>query len=174
MFSYDLFLGAIICFFSFFVYERILCCFNGKKYNDLFFSLLLVVMTILLLIYSKSDLLLVFLDIPIILSYLKNDIKDAIVLSILIAILLISFTSISPIILFLLFITYFASYLIFREYRKYIINILFVVKAFFISFIYFKYYVNNIPLSFLYLFATIIFLNLVINLLMLLLGSKNN
>ena len=174
MFFYDLCLGFIICLFSTFIYNYSLYYLNDKRFKKLFFSLLLVVMTGLLLLYTRSNLSLVFLDIPIILGYLKNHDKDSIILSILLTTLLTISTDISSIILSCKFITYFISYLCFRKKKKLLINILFSEKSFFLAFICFNMYSENTPLLFLYLFAVIIFLYLLINIIISIMNLKNS
>lgn len=160
MFFYDLFLGLIICFFSVFVYTYILYYLNDKRFRYLLFSLLLVGMMGLLLIYTRSLVSLIFLDIPILLGYLKEHEKDSILLSGLLLLLLSSVTPLSFIILLIKYIIYLVTFLLLRNKRKQLIKLLFSEKAFFLSFICFQIYSNNISIVLIYLLATILFLYL--------------
>lgn len=174
MFFYDLGLGFIICCFSVFIYICGSYYLRNKHYHNLLFSLLLVGMTGLLLLYTRSELLLVFWDIPIILGYLKNREKDAILLSILITILLIISTSISPWIILLKFLLYLISDYILKNKRRMLIKTLLLEKAFFLALICFMRELNNIPLLFLYLFTIIIFLYLLLCIIIHFLNLKNS
>lgn len=160
MFFYDLFLGLIICFFSVFVYTYILYYLNDKRFRYLLFSLLLVGMMGLLLIYTRSLVSLIFLDIPILLGYLKEHEKDSILLSGLLLLLLSSVTPLSFTILLIKYIIYLVTFLLLRNKRKQLIKLLFSEKAFFLSFICFQIYSNNISIVLIYLLATILFLYL--------------
>lgn len=160
MFFYDLFLGLIICFFSVFVYTYILYYLNDKRFRYLLFSLLLVGMMGLLLIYTRSLVSLIFLDISILLGYLKEHEKDSILLSGLLLLLLSSVTPLSFIILLIKYIIYLVTFLLLRNKRKQLIKLLFSEKAFFLSFICFQIYSNNISIVLIYLLATILFLYL--------------
>lgn len=160
MFFYDLFLGLIICFFSVFVYTYILYYLNDKRFRYLLFSLLLVGMMGLLLIYTRSLVSLIFLDIPILLGYLKEHEKDSILLSGLLLLLLSSVTPLPFIILLIKYIIYLVTFLLLRNKKKQLIRLLFSEKAFFLSFICFQIYSNNISIVLIYLLATILFLYL--------------
>lgn len=160
MFFYDLFLGLIICFFSVFVYTYILYYLNDKRFRYLLFSLLLVGMMGLLLIYTRSLVSLIFLDIPILLGYLKEHEKDSILLSGLLLLLLSSVTPLPFIILLIKYIIYLVTFLLLRNKKKQLIKLLFSEKAFFLSFICFQIYSNNISIVLIYLLATILFLYL--------------
>lgn len=160
MFFYDLFLGLIICFFSVFVYSYILYYLNDKRFRYLLFSLLLVGMMGLLLIYTRSLVSLIFLDIPILLGYLKEHEKNSILLSGLLLLLLSSVTPLSFIILLVKYIIYLVTFLLLRNKKKQLIRLLFSEKAFFLSFICFQIYSNNISIVLIYLLATILFLYL--------------
>lgn len=173
MFFYDLVLGFIICLFSVFVYIYSSYYLNDKRYQKLFFSLLLVGMTGLLLLYTRSKLSLIFLDIPIIIGYLKGHEKDSIILSILLVLLLSISISILPLIVMTNLLVYLLSYLIFNKMGNQLMNILFCVKSFFLSFISFSIYNHSISLLFLYLFAVILFLYLLINVIVVLLNIKS-
>lgn len=174
MFFYDLGLGVIICCFSIFVYKYSSYYLKDKRYQQLLFSFLLVGMTGLLLLYTRSEISLVFWDIPIILSYLKNREKEAVFLSIFITILLIISTSISPFILILKFLLYLISYCCLQRKRHLLIQVLFIEKAFFLALICFMRETSNIPLLFLYLFMIIVFLYLFIHLIISFLNLKSN
>lgn len=174
MFFYDLGLGVIICCFSVFIYIYSSYYLKDKRYQQLLFSLLLVGMTALLLLYTRSEISLVFWDIPIILGYLKNREKEAVLLSIFITILLIIYTSISPWILILKFLLYFISDCCLKNKRKLLIQTLFLEKAFFLALMCFMREANHIPLLFLYLFAIIIFLYLLLHLMIHFLKLKSN
>lgn len=160
MFFYDLFLGLIICFFSVFVYTYILYYLNDKRFRYLLFSLLLIGMMGLLLIYTRSLVSLIFLDIPILLGYLKEHEKDSILLSGLLLLLLSSVTPLPFIILLIKYIIYLVTFLLLRNKKKQLIKLLFSEKAFFLSFICFQIYSNNISIVLIYLLATILFLYL--------------
>ena len=174
MFFYDLCLGFIICMFSIFVYRYASYYLNDKRYQKLFFSLLLMGMTGLLLFFARSDVSLVFLDIPIILGYSKNHENDSIILSILLIILLTLSTSISLVVLSIKYLVYLISYLYLSKGRKRIVDVLIVEKAFFLSLICFDIYFNNTLLLFLYLFTTILFIYLLIKLIITFINLKNN
>ena len=173
MFFYDLVLGFIICLFSVFVYIYSSYYLNDKRYQKLFFSLLLVGMTGLLLLYTRSKLSLIFLDIPIIIGYLKGHEKDSIILSILLVLLLSISISILPLIVMTNLLVYLLSYLIFNKMGSQLMNILFCVKSFFLSFISFSIYNHSISLLFLHSFAVILFLYLLINVIVVLLNIKS-
>lgn len=173
MFFNELFLGAILCFFSVFIYIFSLYYLKDKRYRELFFSLLLVAMTGLLLGYANSLVSLVFLDIPIILGYLKDHERDSLLLSILLTIVLIMTTMINPFIFIIKYGLFLFSYLYFKKKTKNFLDILIGEKTFFLTFIAFSDYSDNLPIMFLSLFSIAVFLYFVILWIVKLLNLKN-
>ena len=142
MFFYDLLLGSIICLFCIFIYTFSLYSLKDKRYCKLFFSILILSMTGLLLCYTNSSVSLLFLDIPIILGYLKKHGKESALLSFLLIILFMNIDNINPYIFIFKYIIYGISYLAFRK-KSYLLDILIGVKTFFITIIAFGYYYMN-------------------------------
>ncbi len=158
MFFYDLMLSAIMCFFSAFVYNFVICYLKDKLYRELIFSLFLVLMTGLLLIYTNSLVSLVFLDIPILLGYLKNHDREAVILSVLLTLVMMTKTTINPLLLVSKYLIYFITVIIFQKKKINILDIFIGEKTFFLTVISFRYFNDNIVIMFLNLLAVSVFL----------------
>jgi len=173
VFFYDLLLGSIICLFCVFIYTFYLYSLKDKRYCKLFFSILILSMTGLLLCYTNSSVSLVFLDIPIILGYLKKYGRESVLLSVLLTILLMNVGDINPYIFLMKYIVYGISYLIFRK-KNYLFDILIGVKTFFITIIAFGYYYMNASIMLLSLLAVSIFIYYLILIIVKLLNLKSS
>lgn len=174
MFFYDLFLNFILCMFSVFIYKTVTYYLTDKRYNNLFFSLFLVLIISLILLYARGPISFIFLDIPIMLGYLKNKKNDSIILSTLITLALIIETNISPIILIIKYISYLLVFIILKSNKYKLLDFLIGIKTFFMTFICFKFYSNNVSLTLLYLLAMSVFLYFTIALILRLLNLKQN
>lgn len=156
MFFNDLLLGSIICLFCVFVYTFCLYSLKDKRYRKVFFSILILSMTGLLLCYTNGAVSLVFLDIPIILGYLKKHGKESVLLSVLLTIVLMNVININLYIFLIKYIVYGISYLIFGK-KNYLFDILIGIKAFFMTIIAFGYYYMDTSIMLLSLLAVSIF-----------------
>ena len=146
MFFYDLFLNFILCIFCIFTYKFVIYHLADKKYDKLFFSLLLIFMLGLILLYARNPISFVFLDIPIILGYLKNRKKDSLLMSILITLLLIAETNINPVILIIKYSLYLITFTLFKNKKCQMLDLLVSIKTFFMTFLCFGYYnEKNVP-----------------------------
>ena len=91
MFFYDILLVEILCLFSVFAFNFLNFYLKNKKYKDLLFTVFLFFLSTILLIYSRSFLMLLFWDIAIFIGYLRYHENDAFVLSVLFSCLLLPF-----------------------------------------------------------------------------------
>lgn len=175
MFFYDLFLNFILCIFCIFTYKFVIYHLADKKYDKLFFSLLLIFMLGLILLYARNPISFVFLDIPIILGYLKNRKKDSLLMSILITLLLIAETNINPVILIIKYSLYLITFTLFKNKKCQMLDLLVSIKTFFMTFLCFGYYnENNVPLNLLYLLAIVVFIYFTLKLMLRLLNLEKN
>ncbi|MDD6223582.1 MAG: HAMP domain-containing sensor histidine kinase, partial [bacterium] len=137
----------IISFFCLLLYRFMIGHLKEKRYVDLFFSLLLILMSGLLLIYSNHMMGLLFLDIPILLGYLKKHRFDSILLSILFI-----FIIIQKMPMYLLF--YVAKYccyligdILLHHKSDKLFQYFIWIQSFFLTYFSFQYYVQNVSIT---------------------------
>ena len=164
MFFYDILLVEILCLFSVFAFNFLNFYLKNKKYKDLLFTVFLFFLSTILLIYSRSFLMLLFWDIAIFIGYLRYHENDAFVLSVLFSCLLLTLVDFPLLWLVLQYGCYFFTYLIFYQKKSKMLSFFMIEKAFFSSLFYYFYldYFDNLAYSFLGLLACILFFRLLL------------
>ena len=159
MFFYDILLVGILSLFSVFVYNFISFYLKNKKYHDLLFTVFLFTLSVLLFIYSRNPFMFFFLDLAVFIGYLRYHKNDAIILSILFSLFLLTVTDISFFWLVVQYGAYLFTYSIFYKRKKKMLSVLVIEKAFFTSLYYFLYLdrLENLAYSFLLLLSCLVF-----------------
>ena len=142
----NLILNLVLIIFPIFVYF-IYSCYSSltenKKYNEYIFTISLVSSLYLAFRYSVDKEILLFLNIPIVISYLKRKSILGIILSCIVIINLYVVYNINIYILILKYVVYFFIYTICnRKYDDYkLVTIISIIEAFYLSIYYF--YING-------------------------------
>ncbi len=142
----NLILNLVLIIFPIFVYF-IYSCYSSltenKKYNNYIFTISLVSSLYLVFRYSVDKEILLFLNIPIVISYLKRKSILGIILSCIVIINLYVVYNINIYILILKYVVYFFIYTICnRKYDDYkLVTIISIIEAFYLSIYYF--YING-------------------------------
>lgn len=139
----NLILNIILIIFPiliYFIYSCYSSLRNNEKYNDFILNICLISSLYLISKYGNNKELIIFLNIPLVISYLKKKNEFSIIISIIIIYKLNTIYNINIYLSILKYIVYFLIYLIYSKKKNSdykLITIISVLEAFFLSFYYF-------------------------------------